>query len=113
MKTVFPPGRLKREPNCRSSAAAQAAITAVREQDDAISALKKKEVFISRLGILYPAGEADEESIPLREQSAESGEGRWPGGKRKTRTGAIATFRHETASACETNAARKQVPAGW
>jgi len=33
-----------------------------------IGALAAKEVFVSQLGILYAAGEADEESVPLREQ---------------------------------------------
>ena len=33
-----------------------------------IGALAAKEVFVSQLGILYAEGEADEESIPLREQ---------------------------------------------
>lgn len=33
-----------------------------------IGALAAKEVFVSQLGILYAEGEADEESVPLREQ---------------------------------------------
>ncbi len=33
-----------------------------------IGALAAKEVFVSQLGILYAEGEADEESIPLRQQ---------------------------------------------
>lgn len=33
-----------------------------------IGALAAKEVFVSQLGILYAAGEANEESVPLREQ---------------------------------------------
>lgn len=33
-----------------------------------IGALAAKEVFVSQLGILYAAGEADEESVPLRQQ---------------------------------------------
>lgn len=35
-----------------------------------IGALAAKEVFVSQLGILYAEGEADEESVPLREQLA-------------------------------------------
>lgn len=34
----------------------------------AIASLAAKEVFVSQLGILYAEGEADEESVPLREQ---------------------------------------------
>jgi len=33
-----------------------------------IGALAAKEVFVAQLGILYSEGEADEESVPLREQ---------------------------------------------
>ncbi len=33
-----------------------------------IAALSAKEIFVSQLGILYAAGEADEDSVPLREQ---------------------------------------------
>ncbi len=37
-----------------------------------IGALAAKEVFVSQLGILYAEGEADEESVPLREQLAKN-----------------------------------------
>jgi len=37
-----------------------------------IGALAAKEVFVSQLGILYAQGEADEESVPLREQLAKN-----------------------------------------
>ena len=37
-----------------------------------IGGLAAKEVFVSQLGILYAEGEADEESMPLREQLRKS-----------------------------------------
>jgi ferrous iron transport protein B len=37
-----------------------------------IGALAAKEVFVAQLGILYSEGEADEESVPLREQLREN-----------------------------------------